>query len=112
MSEVISFRLNKDNLREAKALLVLQEWSAKGYVIRQTIAEALLSLDQNETKPESAAFNDLSKTQSQVNHLLRQIESGNSSPVTKRGENQGDNGLSTSFVASVKMSARSGLKLD
>ena len=47
MSEVISFRLNKDNLRESKALLILQEWKAKGYSILQTLTEALLKLEQN-----------------------------------------------------------------
>lgn len=90
MSEVISFRLNKDDLREANALLVLQEWRTRGYSIRQTIAEALNKLDQNgvepdstAVEPDSTALDELNETLCQVNNLLRQIELGNSLPVGK-----------------------------
>jgi len=47
MSEVISFRLDKENLREAKALMILHEWRKNGYSLRQTITEALVSLDRD-----------------------------------------------------------------
>jgi hypothetical protein len=112
MSEVISFRLNKENLREAKALLILQEWRAKGYSVRQTITEALLKLDQHEQNPESTALGELTETLSQVNHLLKLIESGNSSPVATHRGSRINGGLSESFVASVKRSAKSGLKIE
>jgi len=111
MSEVISFRLNKDNLREAKALLVLQEWRIKGYSVRQTITEALVSLDRNEHKSDSS-IDELNEVLNQVNHLLRHIESGGSSIINDKAKSNPNNNLSPSFVASVKKSARSGLKID
>lgn len=111
MSEVISFRLNKDNLREEKARLVLQEWTTRGYSIRQTITEALLNLNQNSIEPESTVLDELSETLSQVNHLLRQIEKGNSSDL-KYLERRATEGLSASFVASVRKSAKPGAKIN
>ena len=45
MSEVISFRLNKDNPREARALMVLKGWQEQGHNIRYIITEALVNLD-------------------------------------------------------------------
>ena len=42
MSEVISFRQNKDNPREEKAVQVLRTWTAQGFNVRHTITEALL----------------------------------------------------------------------
>ena len=48
MSKVISFRLNKNNPREAIAWHVLQARIAKGYSIRHIMTEALIKLDQPE----------------------------------------------------------------
>jgi hypothetical protein len=45
MSEVISFRLNKSNLREAQALEILKAWCSRGYSLRYVITEALLKLN-------------------------------------------------------------------
>jgi hypothetical protein len=111
MSEVISFRMDKDNMREAKALLILQEWRTKGYSVRHTITEALVSLDRNGQKSGSS-LDELNEALSQVNNLLRLTERGGSSPSNDKGKSQPNNRLSTSFVASVKMSAKSGLRLD
>ena len=111
MSEVISFRLDKDNLREAKALLILQEWRTRGYSVRQTITEALVSLDRNGFKSGSS-LDEFNEALSQVNHLLRLVESGGSSIINDKGKINPNNNLSTSFVASAKKSAKAGLKLD
>jgi hypothetical protein len=111
MSEVIGFRLNKENPREARALLVLDGWRTKGYSIRQTITEALLRLDKTVQKPEGALLDEMNETLRQVNHLLRQIENGNSLPTKKSLESPTTDDLSASFVASVRKSAKSGVKL-
>ena len=46
MSEVISFRLSKENPREALAYEILKGWHEKGHSIRHTITEALLKLGE------------------------------------------------------------------
>ena len=112
MSEVISFRLNKDNLREAKALLVLQERKTKGLSIRHTITEALLELDQAEKGLDSTAIEGLKEVLSQANHLLSQIESSNPYPITKDQVYAGNSILSESFIASVKKSAKTGIHIE
>ena len=111
MSEVISFRLNKDNLREAKALLILQEWGQKGYSIRQTITEALLKLDQNAIETEPTTFDELNETLSQVLYSLKQIESDNSPPSVTHPDNAIKSGLYANFVTAVKESAKPGLQI-
>ncbi len=111
MSEVISFRLNKDNLREAKALSVLQAWKVKGYNLRQIITEALLMLDQHGQEQGITTLEKISETLNEVNQLLRQIELNNSLAVTKLHNHNAESSLSAGFVNSVKKSAKSGLKL-
>ena len=111
MSEVISFRLDKENPREAKALLILQEWRKKGYSVRQTITDALVRLDNNGHNSDSS-IEELNEALSQVNHLIRLIESDKSTIIKDKGMSNPKSDLSTSFVASVKKSAKVGLKLD
>ena len=45
MSEVICFRLDRDNPREAQALQVLAAWQEAGFSRRHVLTEALLRLD-------------------------------------------------------------------
>jgi len=51
MSDVISFRLNKENQREAKALEVLNAWIEKGFSTRHILTMALLELDHPGSEP-------------------------------------------------------------
>jgi hypothetical protein len=111
MSEVISFRLDKENIREAKALMILQVWRTNGYSIRQAITEALVSLSWNGHKSGSS-FDELNEALSQVNHLRMRLESCESPITNNKGKRNPNSDLSTSFVASVKNSAKVGLKLD
>jgi len=76
MSKVISFRLNPDNPRDAKALAVLQNWLSQGFSTRYTITEALLELDSTNAKAtDKEALRDLSQ---QLKELLKNIEIGSS----------------------------------
>ena len=43
MSEVISFRLDKNNPRDAQAKAVLKAWVDKGYSVRHVLTEVLLA---------------------------------------------------------------------
>jgi hypothetical protein len=112
MSEVISFRLNKDNLREAKALLILKEWRTKGYSLRQIITEALIKFDEAGKGLDINAIENLKEALSQANHLLSQIE--NSDPFTSSEIRDfvGNSALSKSFLASVKKSAKTGMHIE
>jgi hypothetical protein len=112
MSEVISFRLNQDNPREAQALEVLRTLCSDGYSIRQIITDALLKLYASKSKPMTIVLDELNETLSQVNLLLDQIGNGGHSKFTKRDNNQTCSGLTDTFIASVRKTARSGLKLD
>ena len=44
MSEVISFRLNKNNPREARALMDIKSWQEEGHNIRYIVTEAFLRM--------------------------------------------------------------------
>jgi hypothetical protein len=71
MSQVVSFRLSKENPREAKAYEILNAWRANGYSMRHTITQALLTLDGPQAEPETRAeFDELSDNVRQVRQLL------------------------------------------
>ena len=57
MSRVTSFRLSKENPREAKAYEVLRAWRLKGHSARHTITKALLRI--SEPRTDSAADSTL-----------------------------------------------------
>jgi len=111
MSEVISFRLNKGNLREAKALLVLQEWRAQGYSIRRIITDALLKLDATQTEPHTNRLDELNDTLNQVNLLLKQLSYGDSAQSSNTDGRPENSRLADHFVASIKKSAKRGTKI-
>jgi DNA-directed RNA polymerase beta subunit len=113
MSEVISFRLNRDNLREAQALEILETWCLKGYGLRYVITEALLKL--NDPGPDSVHDNpipELSAVLNQVNQLLEQIGNGRYPLYPRQDENIPQSGLAESFVLSIKKAAKPGIKIE
>lgn len=112
MSEVVSFRLSGTNPREAQALEALRAWRAKGYSTRHIITEALLNLDESKTEAKIAKNDELTETLNQVDHVLRQIVSGDNLSESRPRKSLAHAGLSDSFVASVKKSVKSGLKID
>ena len=112
MSKVISFRLNKDNPREAQALQVIKSWSAKGYSIRRVITQALLGLDSpDEEYLSKIGLKDLNETLTQVNQLLKQFGNKAYSPTVKQNEEEVKSGLSEDFVVSIKKTVKPGVKI-
>ncbi len=84
MSEVISFRLDTENPREARAQKVLTVWQEEGYSIRHTITEALLTLEDPRTDPFAIIdMEELNETLNQVSQMLEQMEDGHLVPATK-----------------------------
>lgn len=109
MSKVISFRLNPDNPRDAKALSVLQAWSSQGFSTRHTLTEALLLVDStNSNEADNRVLNDLSQ---QIKELLDNI--GSDITLSKpKDEWSSKENLSDGFVDSILKAAKPGLKPD
>ena len=101
MSEVISFRLDKDNPREAQARAVLKAWVDKGYGIRYVLTEALLAYQNSQRDVD---IRELSMKLEEISNLLRQ----NGTPSKQEDSN---NMLSDSFMASIRKTAKSGTSL-
>lgn len=113
MSGVISFRLNKDNLREAQALEILKAWCLKGYSVRFIITEALLKLDvPGSESTEDNKIPELNAILNQVNKLIEQIGNGGYPLFPKQDENTLQSGLADSLVLSIKKSVKPGLKMN
>jgi hypothetical protein len=111
VSEVISFRLSKDNPREAQALDMLRAWSIEGYSVRQIITEALLKLTDINAEITADTLSELKMTLEQVSQLLEQLGNRNSTQTSKQGTRQDNSELTDSFINSVKKSAKVGVKL-
>jgi hypothetical protein len=112
---VISFRLDGDNPREARAREVLRAWYAQGYSVRHVLTEALLALDEGRHQDEESAFalDEVNRTLRQVIQMLERMQNGRYVAAAARDDDQQPNtALTDTFVASVKGAARPGLKLD
>ena len=100
MSEVISFRMDKDNPREAQAKAVLKAWVEKGYCVRHVLTEALLAYRGSKVDVD---INELTHKLDQISNMLQQ----NSTPSNHEDSN---NMLSDSFMASIRNAAKPGIK--
>jgi hypothetical protein len=112
MSEVISFRLNKNNLREAKALFIIQERRAKGYNLRQIITDALLMLDENNPEPSGTQLSEFQNTLIQVNQLLSRIDRTGPDQAFLTDVPPDTPTLSDHFISAVKKNVKMGMKLN
>ena len=107
MSKVISFRLSPENPREAKALVVLDNWSSQGFSTRQTLTEALLVLDAGKFQPfDNETITDLSD---QIQELLAKVEMGSPHEI-KNNNTPSKPELSDGIVSSIIKSAKPGLR--
>ena len=111
MSEVVSFRLDAANPREAQAREVLRSWYAQGYSVRHILTEALLRLDEESEQATELSLVDLNQTLGRVSQLLEQMQNGHYTAVASATTEQSQEVLSDAFVASVKNTARPGLKI-
>ena len=113
MSEVFSFRLNKDNPREVRALKVLKRWQSKGYNTRHIVIEALLKMedaDSNELKPLMLA--ELNEKLNRVSQLFENMEYGKISDLTACNLSSPVKKVSDSFINSIKEGAKPGISLE
>lgn len=112
MSEVISFRLDKANPREAQALEVLNAWIERGFSTRFIITKALLELDHPGSGLEmNQDDQNLGLVIEQVGQLLEMFKTIKVDSLRMPENDLEDFGLNEKFLASVKQNAKPGIKL-
>lgn len=104
MSQVVSFRLDESNPREAQALQVLQAWVSRGNSIRFTVVEALLALENYEKVPEN-----LASTLQEIYTLLQELRT---QPQERIASEPSNTRLSGSFMEAIVKSTRPGLRAE
>jgi len=112
MSEVISFRLCRDNPRESEALAVLRRKQEQGYGIRQVLVEALINLEQDNTDEQITLLaGQLIAAIREANNLVEHMQH-NQVVTTSTVEPEHKNALSDGFVMSVKKAAKPGFRAE
>ena len=107
MSDVISFRLDKDNPREEKARQVLKSWYEEGYSLRYIMTEALLKLGDSESYfYGECLIRDLTEKFSRLSQQLEQCGQEGDSKVKTVNSGSSNTELSDSFIQSIKKIAR------
>lgn len=96
MSKVYSFRLDKNNPREAQAMRVIVSWVDEGYSLRSQLVNLIIS------SREGAA---------EYSELLKQIERLIGDSNMKEVEESSDKKLSDTFVTALKRSTKEGLSI-
>jgi len=101
MSEVISFRLDKNNPREAQARAVLRAWVDKGCSVRHVLTEALLAYQGSQ---KDTSISEMSVKLDQISNMLQQ--NGAQSIFLEK-----DVGLSDQFLVSIRTAAKQGVRI-
>lgn len=110
MSEVISFRLDDNNPREAQALGVLNTWIEKGYSTRFILTAALLELEFHGSELEmDKGSRDMGLVLNQIGQLIEIIKANS---VAVHNNNLEQPILPESFLASIKQGVKPGMKSD
>jgi|GEM_PF-1378203 len=114
MSEVISFRLDRTNPREAQALEVLRKGQEAGYSLRHILTEALLALEAAAEDEQAAtrALADVAVQLEQIQSVLERLQHMDLAPVPPQRETPQQSVLAEAFLLSVKSAAKPGLGLD
>jgi hypothetical protein len=114
MSEVISFRLDRNNPREAQALGVLKKGQEAGYSLRHVLTEALLALEASaeEERAVAQALLEVADRLEQIQSALEQFRHMKLPPSQPQSGMPEQAVLAESFVLSVKSAAKPGLALD
>ncbi len=112
MSEVISFRLNEDKIREARALGVLKKWQEEGHNTRYIVTEALLLLDHSDTNElKVVMLAELNEKLSHVSQIFNQMEYDKTTKLTPVKKHKSETNLSIGFMRRIKEAAKPGKKL-
>jgi hypothetical protein len=104
MSQVFSFRLDKNNPREAQAMQVIETWASRGFALRYVLVEALLAYAEKELKQV-----DFSTALDQIITLLQELQV---EPNSGNGMNIHDKRLSEPFLNAIAKATRPGFRAD
>ncbi len=109
MSEVISFRLDPKNPREANALRLLQQRINQGYTYRQIITDALLNHDcsQRDLLIMSTTSSDILNQLRELNELLKNVSH---EKTIKFDRDCQENSLNEKLIQSIHKVAQPGMK--
>ena len=100
MSEVISFRLDAKNPREADALQILARCQEQGYSVRHVLTEALLKFDQ--AGIEQVLQLQMDEILTRLNQVRDQLELVQASGIQRTYQSEEKQAvLSNAFVVSV-----------
>ena len=112
MSEVFSFRLDPNNPREAVALEVIRTWQGKGFSIRHIMVEALWKLEREADQPYGEQIDRVNEKLDDLFDLLRSSrENRGEDPVSEEQADRSQD-LSSHFLASIKVTAKPGLRME
>ncbi len=110
MSEVISFRLNSNNPREALALEILRTKQAEGFSSRRVLADALIGMAAESCQNTLIPIGEFNKALEQISGLLELLNGGNQTqnqPTHPQAASLNEN-----FLSSLKDAAKPGIKFD
>jgi hypothetical protein len=110
MSQVISFRLNPENPRDAQALEILRTKQAEGFSSRRVLTDALIGMVARKEQDKLFSVEEFSMALEQVSDLIEQIKSGNQGNEDHQEKSPHLVTLNDNFINSVKIAARPGLK--
>jgi hypothetical protein len=107
MSEVYSFRLSNQRPRETKAIGVINDRINQGYSLRYILTEALLLLGNS--KVDDNNIDDVGDVIEKLSKLVERMEGH--TEVNQTNQISGSN-LSSSFVSSIKLAVKPGIRFD
>ena len=109
MSEVISFRLNPDNPREAQALEILRTKHAEGFTSRRVLTDALIGMVVENRQVSPFPITEFNEALEQVSGFLEKLNSID----YDQGKLESPQvvGLNDNFLNSVRNSAKPGLEI-
>jgi hypothetical protein len=112
MSEVISFRLDATNPREARALDILNAWIEQGYNARFILTQALIALDHPGSEPAmSEDGRDMELVLNQIGLLLEILRARETDTVIRQTPDREPSMLQDNFLASIRQAVKPGIKL-
>jgi hypothetical protein len=110
MSQVISFRLDRNNPREAQALYVLTKWREEGYSLRHMLTEALIAVEKGGKKRDDEKLAQLMSAVQEIAVMLEGYQG--MPPPARQPVAPKKPTLSEDFVSAIKTNAKRGITLD
>ena len=111
MSEVISFRLDKDKPRESRALRVLKRWQEEGHNTRYIVTEALLLLDDsNKNELKVVMLAELNEKLKHVSQIFNQMEYDRTTKLKPSCQPTSETKLTDGFIQGIKEAVKPGTK--